>query len=189
MRRLLIVAMLMMGSAVLAGCGAGESGGTTERAPSAPGAARPDTGAYAGFEDVRYIAYEKVSFDRLPRERLERAGEARIEAAARRVPAFRIKDNPKRALRYTEDGRDGWLAWQPEAVLYARRELSRQEKAAVAAIQTLDITSETWDACLGVPGNSCDGDAVPGFKVLMRLSGKVYEYHTDQSERAVRAGS
>ena len=178
------MAALLLGALVLAGCGGDE----------APAAASPtpqvQVGANARIEDVAYVAFERVGRDRLPRERLEGAGEARIERLARRVPAYRLKDSPKAALRYTEDGAQGWLAWQPLAVLFARRELARRENVPPGQIQTVDIQHETWpDGCLGAaqPGELCSQALVPGFRVLLKLAGRVYEYHTDLGERAVSA--
>lgn len=145
-------------------------------------------GTNARFDDVAYIAFERVGGDRLPRTRLEEAGEARIESLARRIPAYRLKDSPTAALRYTPDGLRDWLAWQPLAVLYARRELAQREKIAPGNIQTVDVTQATWlDNCLGAgkPSALCGKAEIPGFRVMLKLGGRTFEYHTDQDERAM----
>jgi hypothetical protein len=182
--RWLIVASVVIGASVLLqSCGKMED---PPRTPTPP----VDVGGNAQFDDVSYIAIERVGLDRLPQSRLEEAGEARIESLARRVTAYRLKDSPKAALRYTADGARGWLAWLPLAVLYARRDLARTESIAVAAIQTLDVTHETWaDDCLGAgrPGQSCTAASIPGFRVMLKLGSRTFEYHTDQSDRAVNA--
>lgn len=181
--RLIVIATALAVSVLLPGCG---KMADPPRSPTPP----VDIGGSAQFDDVSYIAIERVGLDRLPRTRLEEAGEARIESLARRVTAYRLKDSPKAALRYTADGARGWLTWQPLAVLYARRDLARSENIAVAAIQTLDVTHETWaDDCLGAarPGQSCTAASIPGFRVMLRLGGRTFEYHTDQGDRAVNA--
>ncbi len=161
-----------------------------EVAPAPSPVPRVQIGATAHFDDVPYIAFAQVSLERLPRERLEEAGEARIDGLARRVPAYRLKGQPTAAVRYTLDGAHGWLAWQPQAVLHARRELARRANVDPSRIQTLDVTSEVWpDSCLGVatPGQSCAPQPVPGFRVLLRLDGRTLEYRTDQFDRVVPA--
>jgi hypothetical protein len=147
-------------------------------------------GTNGAFDEVQYVAFEKVGMDRLPRARMEEAGEAQIESLARRIPAYRLANSPRAALRYTQDSSDGWLAWQPLAVLYARRELAQRQRQPVAAIQTVDVTHETWtDTCLGAPrdGESCGQASIPGFRVTLRLSGRVFVYHTDLTDRTVIA--
>lgn len=174
---------VLLAALALAACRAAD-----EAAPAASPVPRVQIGATAHFENVPYIAFAQVSLERLPRERLEEAGEARIDGLARRVPAYRLRGQPAAAVRYTADGEHGWLAWQPLVVLHARRELARSAGVDAGRIQTLDITSEVWpDSCLGVatPGQSCAPQPVPGFRVLLRLDGRTLEYRTDQFERVV----
>lgn len=177
------VAGIVFGSAVLAACGVGSG----MPAPTAV-AQQIQIGAGGSVEDVAYLASERVGGDRITRARLEEAGEIRIDAIARRVTAYRLKDSPKAALRYTADGEKGWLAWTPRVVFRARQALSRDENAAVSAIQTLDVTNETWtDDCLNVPRarGACTAATVPGFRVVLRLGGRTYAYHTDTTDRTV----
>ena len=175
------VALLVL---ALAGCGLGGA----QPAPTPD--PRITVGVQGTIGDVAYIAVEQVGTDRLARERLEAAGEARIEALARRQPAYRLKNNSKAALRYTQHGPRAWLAWQPLAVLYARRDLARRENTPPGNILTVDVTHETWpDSCLGAaePGQSCAQAQVPGFRVLLKLGNRTHEYHTDLEERVVLA--
>ena len=179
----LSVVLALLGGVAPVAC----SGDDTARSTATP-AVQVEIGANAQIEDVAYVAAERVGIDRLPRARVEEAGEARLETQVRRVPAYRLKESPKAALRYTADGPRGWVAWQPLAVLYARRELARRENAPTGSIQTVDVTHETWpDGCLGVaqPGQSCSQAVVPGFRVLLKLAGRTYELRTDLGERVV----
>lgn len=178
-----IAAIFGVLSLAVSGCGKAAE-------PSPTPAPRIEIGANATFDEVGYVAFERVGLDRLPASRLAEAGEVRIESIARRLTAYRLKDSPKAALRYTVDGARGWLAWQPLAVLYARRDLARAENLSAAAIQTLDVTHETWtDDCLGapLPGQTCSAAVTPGFRVLLRVGSRTYEYHTDISDRTINA--
>lgn len=177
------VAGIVVGSAVLTACGAGGE-------PAAPTSAAQQIqiGAGGTAEDVAFVASERVGGDRITRARLEEAGEIRIDAIARRVTAYRLKDSPRAALRYTADGEKGWLAWTPRVVFHARQALSKDQNAAVSAIQTLDVTNETWtDDCLNLPRTrgSCATASIPGFRVVLRLGGRTYAYHTDTTDRTV----
>lgn len=180
---LAVLAVVVFGGVA---CGAGGQKPSAAATPSV----QIEVGTTAAIEDVSYVAVERVGFDRLPKARMEQAGEARLPELVRRVPIFRLAGNPKAAMRYTEDGTRGWWAWQPLVVLHARRELARKENLPLAQIQTVDVTHETWtDFCLGTgkPGESCREAAIPGFKVILRFAGKQFAVHTDQKERALVA--
>ncbi|MFN8559907.1 MAG: hypothetical protein U0531_21990 [Dehalococcoidia bacterium] len=145
-------------------------------------------GDAAQINEVDYVALQRLGFDRLPKARVEPAGEARLGAQVRRVPAFRLMGQSRAALRYTEDGAAGWVVWQPAAVLYARRELAKQAGRPVSQIQTVDVTHQTWpDGCLGLTptDRSCSQAQVEGFLVTLRLDGRTYEYRTDLHDRAL----
>jgi hypothetical protein len=181
--RLIWGAILALTVPALAACGAG--GGDARIVPATP---QITIGARAELDEVEYVAFDHVGLDRLPRDRVEPGGEARFPSQARRVPAWRLKGNPTAAVRYTEDGPRGWLAWQPVAVLYARQDLARRERVPAAQIQTVDVTHAVWeDSCLGGarPGETCAAATVPGFRVILRLAGRLYEYHTDRADRVV----
>lgn len=166
----------------LSGCTGDQGDGPATAAATA----RAEIGLNATVDTVAYISIDRVEEDRLPRARLEPAGELRIDAQARRYPAFRLAESPRSAMRYTERTGGGYLLWQPMAVLYARRDLAQRQSQPVTTIQTMEVLHEEWsDGCLGVaqPGQMCTQAIVPGFRVTLRLAGKSYEYHTDQKER------
>jgi hypothetical protein len=182
-QRVLVVILAVLALATVA-CGAGGGRAPAATTPSV----QIEVGTTASIEDVAYVAVERVGFDRLPKARMEQAGEARLPELVRRVPIYRIAGNSKAAMRYTEDGTRGWWAWQPLVVLHARRELARTMNLPLAQIQTVDVTHETWmDACLGTgkPGESCREAVIPGFKVVLRFATKQFTVHTDQKERAI----
>lgn len=171
--------------ALAVACGAG--GGPQANAPSPTPAA---VGWNGTVDDVAYVAFEKVSLERLARARLVAEGEVRLSQQVRRVTAYRLRDSELSAIRYTEDGSVGWLVWQPTVVLRARREFAREQAGTAAQIVTLGVTRAQWpNTCLGIvaAGSDCGSAATPGFRVVLRLGSVTATYHTDTGERALRA--
>jgi len=180
------VTWLLAGALLVAACGAGAGNGAT-----APSATPPAVGWNGEVEDAPYVAFEKVSYQRLPRERLEPAGEVRIPQEVRRIAAFRLRESGTHAIRYTDDAGHGWLAWQPTVVLNARRELAQRTGVQQGQITTLGVWREEWpDTCLGVPGGgTCRTEPTPGFRVTLRIGSTTETFHTDLRERVVRASA
>jgi hypothetical protein len=188
MRRLGLNVMLglvmLMGTLGAIACGAGDA--NTDKQAAAATVAAP--GQYGEAEDASYIAYERVGFDRLPKNRMEPAGELRLTQQVRRVQTFRVKDSGASAIRFTDDAGKGWLAWQPAIVLRVRRELAQAENGQPSQVTTLSVNRTQWpDGCLGAPGqnNSC-GAATAGFRIMLRLGSVTATYHTDLGERTIR---
>src|SRR6266511_6034980 len=75
-----------------AACGVGGSD-TAREATATP----PAVGWAAEVEDAPYVAYERVSLERLPRARLEQAGEVRLTQQVRRLPTYRLRDGASSA--------------------------------------------------------------------------------------------
>lgn len=179
-------AVVLALAALLGGaCGAG-SGNSAARPSPTP----PAVGWAGEVDDAPYIAYEKVSFERLPRARLEPAGELRLPQQVRRVAAFRLRESETSAIRFTDDAGRGWLAWQPSIVLKARREMAQQTGGQPSQVTTLGIARTEWpDSCLGVgsgePG--CTRSPIPGFRITLRLGNTTGIYHTDLRERVILA--
>jgi hypothetical protein len=176
---------LLVAALLLAGCGAGAGNSAAE-----PVATPPAVGWDGEVDDAPYVAYERVSYDRLPKERVEPAGELRLPRQVRRISAFRLRDGDEaNAIRFTDDGGRGWLAWQPAVVLHVRREFARQAGVQPSAIVTLGVWRVLWpDGCLGVPGSAaCAAEPAPGFRVSVRAGNAAAVYHTDLRERVVRA--
>lgn len=168
-----------------AACGAGSGNGARE-ATATPAA----VGWNGEVDEAPYVAYERVSLERLPRNRVEPAGEVRLVQQVRRVPAFRLREGGESAIRFTEDAGSGWLAWQPTVVLLARRDFARQENAPPSEITTLAVMRVEWpDGCLGIsrPGTTCAEALTPGFRITLRLHGATAMFHTDLAERVLRA--
>lgn len=184
-------AALLLPALLLAACGAGSGNESGAERPSAR--ATPSVGASGEVEDAAYVAYERVTLERLPRARLEPEGEVRLADVARRLPAFRLRDGGPSAIRYTDDHGAGWLAWEPTVTLRARQEFARAEGKSAGGIVTLDVRRVDWpDTCLGVPRpaespGACRPDPTPGFQVTLRLGGTTAVYHTDRADRVARA--
>jgi hypothetical protein len=178
--------LLLVVAVLVAGCGAGAGNSAT-----APSATPPAVGWNGEVDDAPYVAYERVSYERLPKERLEPAGEVRLPQQVRRISAFRLRDDDEdTAIRFTDDDGNGWLAWQPTIVLRVRRELAQQAGAQPSDVMTLGVWRVLWpDGCLGVASSStvCSSEPVPGFRVRVRAGSATVMYHTDLRERVVRA--
>ena len=180
--RMLFLPCLVLFVVLLTACGAG--GGRVEQPTVSP----PTVGVAGEVDDAPYVAYERVSLERLSRGRLEPAGELRLVEAARRVPAFRLRESGNSAIRFTDDGGRGWLAWQPTIVLRARRDFAQQQGGQASQVTTLGVARVEWpDSCLGVnrSGRSCAQVVTPGFRITLRLGAATAIFHTDLRERVV----
>lgn len=70
----------------------------------------------------------------------------------------------------------------------AKNDLAK--RLGISVDETVLVKSEavTWpDACLGIhtPGVACADVITPGYLILLSAQGNTYEYHTDQSSRAL----
>jgi hypothetical protein len=183
-RRLLLATVAAPLPLLLTACGAGAGNATRDPQPPAPA-----VGVNGEVDNAPYVSYEKVSYERLPKSRVEAEGEVRIAQQVRRLPAYRLRDGGTSAIRFTDDAGRGWLAWQPAVVLRARRDLGQQENVTPAQITTLGVNRVDWpDACLGIPGAGfCTQTVTPGFKVTLRYLQTVAVFHTDRESRVLRA--
>src|SRR3712207_1451467 len=92
-------AALLLALALLAaacGAGAGNDDGTGAR----PSVTPPAVGFNGEVDDAPYIAYERVTYERLPKQRLEPAGEVRLPQQVRRIAAFKLRDSGANAIRF-----------------------------------------------------------------------------------------
>jgi hypothetical protein len=77
----------------------------------------------------------------------------------------------------------------PRSVVAAIRFLADELHVNPASVQVLDFTSVEWpDSCLGLPrqNEQCLPMLTPGWRVIMKVSGNVYELHTDEVGDQVR---
>ena len=186
--RVSMVALLLVLSLVVAACGAGA--GNDGGSGAAPSVTPPAVGVGGEVDDAPYVAYERVTYERLPRQRVEPAGEVRLPQQVRRVAAFKLRDSGANAIRFTDDAGKGWLAWQPTVVLQARREFARLVGGQPSQIVTLGVDRVEWpDTCLGVrpSTSSCAAGSTPGFRIVLRHANATAYYHTDLRERVVQA--
>jgi hypothetical protein len=170
---------------VCAACGAG-GGATVREATATP----PAVGWAGEVDDAPYVAYERVTLERLPRARMEQVGEVRLTQQVRRLPAYRLRDGGASAIRFTDDDGRGWLAWQPSVVLRARRDFAQQESSQPSQISTLAVIRVDWpNACLGItrPGVNCAETVTPGFKITLRLGAVTAVFHSDLRDKVQRA--
>ena len=185
--RLPTVALLVLLASLVAACGAG-AGNSGSRA--APSVTPPAVGVSGEVDDAPYVAYERVTYERLPKQRLEPAGEVRLPQQVRRIAAFKLRDSGANAIRFTDDAGKGWLAWQPSVVLQARREFARLQNGQPSQVTTLGVDRVDWpDSCLGVRPSSatCVAGVTPGFRIVLRHGNATAYFHTDLRERVVQA--
>ncbi len=70
----------------------------------------------------------------------------------------------------------------------AKNDLAKRLGIPVTEIALVKSEAVTWsDACLGIhtPGIACADVITPGYLILLSAQGNTYEYHTDQSSRAL----
>lgn len=82
-------------------------------------------------------------------------------------------------------------AWKnaPAAALSARGDLVGRVKVDPDTITLVSVERVRWpDGCLGVqtPGMMCTMVITPGYRVILEVGGKQYEYHTDETGDVVR---
>src|SRR3712207_2855858 len=82
---------LVVAALLLVACGAGAGNSAAE-----PSATPPAVGWEGEVDDAPYVAYERVSYERLPTDRLEPAGEIRLPRQVRRLSALRRKRKEER---------------------------------------------------------------------------------------------
>ncbi len=72
----------------------------------------------------------------------------------------------------------------PGAALSARQVLAQQQRVDPKAIAIISVEKVDWpDGCLGVSieGLMCIQVITPGYRVILEVEGRRYEYHTDES--------
>jgi hypothetical protein len=77
----------------------------------------------------------------------------------------------------------------PDAALTARQILAQQLRIDFNAIQFVSVEQVEWpDACLGVPipDALCATVVTPGYRVVLEVEGRRFEYHTNDSGSDVR---
>lgn len=78
---------------------------------------------------------------------------------------------------------------QPEAVQAAINSLSETTGAAASEIQIVSVEHVEWtDSCLGLggPAESCLTVITPGWKIVLSVDDKQYEFHTDETGTNLR---
>ena len=158
---LLLTAALAL---TVAGCGEGEGKG--------------NGGGTLVFEGVTYQAADSIALDALSEGEVEQVG-GREEDEGHAV--YRRKAGGEDWQLLTRD-EDGWTVWQPPAVTGAIDDLAGRLDAPADEIEVQEVTRVTWpDACLGVPrpGEACAQVLTDGFRIVLSVEGRAYEYHSD----------
>ena len=78
---------------------------------------------------------------------------------------------------------------QEAAVANSRQDLAERLGVELSAVILVTVEAVDWpDGCLGIqtPGIMCTTVITPGYRVILEVSGKQYEYHTNESGSVVR---
>ncbi|CAG0936636.1 hypothetical protein TFLX_05518 [Thermoflexales bacterium] len=78
---------------------------------------------------------------------------------------------------------------QEAAVANSRQDLAQRLSVDVGAVIMVSVEAVEWpDGCLGIqtPGIMCTTVITPGYRVILEISGKQYEYHTNERGSVVR---
>lgn len=150
--------------ALVAGCGGGEG-------------SRDEDGTLV-FQGVTYQTAGGIALDALPGAEAEQVGESEGDSGQ---AVYRRKAEGEDWQLLTRD-EEGWTVWQPSAVAEAIGDLARRLDVGVEEIEVLEVTRVTWpDACLEAPrpGEACAQVLTDGFKIVLSVEGRAYEYHSD----------
>lgn len=88
----------------------------------------------------------------------------------------------------SQPAEDSW-AGAPAAALRARDHLAQRLGLGVNVLKLVSAEQIDWpDACMGIetPGVMCAQVITPGYKVILDVNGRQYEYHTNRSGDVVR---
>lgn len=114
-----------------------------------------------------------------------------------RVIVLYVGDDPaviELLTRVVGDPITGAQMWEPgttepDAVQAAINELSRISGAAAADIQVISAEHVEWtDSCLGLgqANESCLQVITPGWKIVLEVDGRQYEFRTDETAQTIR---
>lgn len=130
------------------------------------------------FEGVTYEAAGSLALEALSAEEVEQVGERR-ENEGQAVYRRKVEGEGWQLLTRDEEG---WTVWQPSAVARAIDDLAGRLDASTEEIEVQGVTRVTWpDACLGAaqPGEACAQVLTDGFRIILSVEGRAYEYHSD----------
>ncbi len=86
-------------------------------------------------------------------------------------------------------GVSGTPAAAQQIITMAQRYLSNTLGIDISQVQLVSVQSEQWpDACLGLPqaNETCAQVITPGYQVLLRVNGQLYQVRTDATGQQVR---
>ncbi|GAB4473016.1 MAG: hypothetical protein Kow0088_07990 [Anaerolineales bacterium] len=118
---------------------------------------------------------------------LPQEGESCSEVVVSGYQGVILGEGVQYEFRVSEDG--SILRFLPGAALSAQQVLAAQLGLLPDEVRILSFERVDWpDACLGIetPGLMCAQVITPGFRILLEVDGKRYEFHTDLSGSDVR---
>lgn len=78
----------------------------------------------------------------------------------------------------------------PRPVEVVREDLAARLNVVPNDIEVVDVKEEVWpDTCLGLPAPElCAPGETPGYRIILRVLGQEYRYHTDKGDTFRFAG-
>lgn len=113
---------------------------------------------------------------------------ASIPTSPPRMPTFAPSVLPTMAASPLDPGLSP-ATGKEAAVANSRQNLAERLGVELKAVIMVTVEAVDWpDGCLGVqtPGIMCTAVITPGYRVILEVSGKQYEYHTNESGSTVR---
>ena len=173
-------------ASLLAAC----NGGEEAPPPGSVGGTAPptsiDRSSILTWRQGPYLLTAYLSADAIVEGELERLGQAELSPRRVSIEVFRWREkNPWELL---SPDTEGWLAWEPLAVVEARRHLAGRRDLAMEQIRVLSVDEVEWpDSCLGLPepGEVCAEVITPGFRIELAALREdvitILEYRSDRA--------
>ncbi len=168
---LLILTTVLVGIAVA--CGQGEE----EEPASTP---TSEAGASLRFRQASYSPVDTLPLDALEPDEVEEIGRAGDGSQGSEVVYGRKGDGAE--WEVVTGSTDGWTVWQPAAVTLAIADLTEYLDISEAEVEVRQVDRLQWpDSCLGAAqaGEVCAEVITEGFKIILSVEGRGYEYHSN----------
>ena len=170
-------------SALLLACGGGEEKGAPPATVGRPPVATPGGGLSGTlvWRQAAYVHIGDLASGAVSEMELERLVEA--EVGPERLPQEVFRRSAETQWELLTQAAEGWLLWEPLALVEARRQLAERLGVALERVEVRAVGEAEWpDSCLGLPepGEVCAQVITPGFRIELSAGGEEYEYRSDR---------
>jgi hypothetical protein len=168
---LMILPMVLVGMAVACGEGGVEEPASTPTS---------EAGVSLTFRQASYSPVDTLPLDDLEPDDVEEIGRAGDGSQGSDVVYQRKSGGAEWELVTSSE--DGWTVWQPGAVTLAIADLAQHLDIPEEEIEVRQVDRVQWpDSCLGAAqaGEVCAEVITDGFKIILSVEGRGYEYHSN----------